>query len=92
MTPSTTATMGFEGLTGNGGTTLTTSASTPRSCTTPGTPSYPCMQLTGRTKGSGIPMTMQIGAVVSKFADGRIGVQRLFPSWESALQAADLSE
>ena len=43
MTPSTTATMGFEGSTANGGTTLTTSPSTPRSCTTPGTPSYPCM-------------------------------------------------
>ena len=49
-------------------------------------------ELTGRTKGSGIPMTMRIGAVVSKFADGRIGAQRLFPSWESALEAAGLSE
>jgi ketosteroid isomerase-like protein len=49
-------------------------------------------ELTGRTKGSRIPMTMHIGAVVSEFADGRIGVQRLFPSWESALQAAGLSE
>ena len=49
-------------------------------------------ELTGRTKGSGIPMTMQIGAVVSRFVDGRIGAQRLFPSWESALSAADLSE
>ena len=49
-------------------------------------------ELTGRTKGSGIPMTMQIGAVVSEFADGRIGAQRLFPSWESALEAAGLSE
>ncbi len=49
------------------------------------------LELTGRTKGSAIPMTMQIGAVVSEFADGRIAVQRLFSSWESALRAADLS-
>ena len=48
--------------------------------------------LTGRTKGSGIPMTMQIGTVVTGFADGRIGVQRLFPSWDSALEAAGLAE
>ncbi len=48
--------------------------------------------LTGRTKDSGIPMMMQIGAVVTGFADGRIGAQRLFPSWESALEAAGLSE
>jgi len=48
--------------------------------------------LTGRTKASGIPMTMQIGAVVTRFQDGRIGAQRLFPSWESALEAAGLRE
>ena len=46
--------------------------------------------MTGRTKGSDIPMSMEIGAVVTGFADGRIGVQRLFPSWESALEAAGL--
>ncbi len=49
-------------------------------------------ELTGRTKGSGIPMTMQIGAVFSEFEGGRVGSQRLFPSWESALEAAGLSE
>ncbi len=92
MTPSTTATIGFERLTANGGTTLTTSASTPRELRDAGDAVVSLHELTGRTKGSGIPMTMQIGAVVSKFADGRIGVQRLFPSWESALQAADVSE
>jgi len=48
--------------------------------------------LTGRTKDSGIPMTMQIGAVVSGFTDGRIGAQRLFPSWGSALEAAGLED
>ena len=34
---------GLRRLSGNGGTTLTTSASRPKSCATPGTPSYPCM-------------------------------------------------
>ena len=48
--------------------------------------------LTGRTKDSGIPMTMHIGAIVTGFTDGRIGSQRLFPNWESALGAAGLSE
>ena len=48
--------------------------------------------LTGRTKESGVPMAMQIGAVITGFADGRIGAQRLFPSWEAALEAAGLEE
>jgi len=48
--------------------------------------------LTGRTKDSGIPMMMQIGAVVTGFSGGRIGAQRLFSSWESALEAAGLEE
>ena len=48
-------------------------------------------ELVGETKGSATPMRMQIGAV-SEFRDGRIAQQRLFSSWEGALQAAGLSE
>ena len=49
-------------------------------------------ELTGRMKGSGIPMNMEIGAVFSEFKDERIGAQRLFPSWQSALEAAGLAD
>jgi ketosteroid isomerase-like protein len=49
-------------------------------------------ELTGQTKGSALPMRMQIGAVFSGFTDGRIGRQRLFSSWELALEAAGLRE
>jgi ketosteroid isomerase-like protein len=48
--------------------------------------------LTGQTKGSALPMRMEIGAVFSGFRDGRIAQQRLFSSWETALEAAGLSE
>jgi ketosteroid isomerase-like protein len=48
-------------------------------------------ELVGETKGSAMPMRMQIGAV-SEFRDGRIARQRLFSSWEGALDAAGLSE
>ena len=41
-------------------------------------------ELTGRMKGSGVPMNMEIGAVFSEFKDERIGARRLFPSWQSA--------
>ena len=49
-------------------------------------------ELIGQTKGSAIPMRMQIGAVFSGFGDGRITEQRLFSSWEAALEAAGLSD
>jgi ketosteroid isomerase-like protein len=49
-------------------------------------------ELTGQTKDSAIPMTMQIGAVFSEFRDGRVAQQRLFSSWEDALEAAGLRE
>jgi ketosteroid isomerase-like protein len=49
-------------------------------------------ELIGQTKGTAIPMRMQIGAVVSGFIDGRIAQQRLFSSWEAALEAAGLRE
>jgi ketosteroid isomerase-like protein len=45
-------------------------------------------ELSGRTKGSAVPMRMQIGAVFSEFRDGRIARQDLFSSWEAALEAA----
>jgi ketosteroid isomerase-like protein len=47
-------------------------------------------ELTGRTKGSAVPMRMRIGAVFSEFRDGRIARQDLFSSWEGALEAAGL--
>ena len=43
------------------------------------------VELTGQTKGSAVPMRMQIGKVFSGFTDGRIARQRLFSSWEAAL-------
>ena len=49
-------------------------------------------ELTGQTKDAALPMRMQIGAVFSGFADGRIARQRLFSSWELALEAAGLRE
>ncbi len=48
-------------------------------------------ELTGRTKGSATPMRMQIGAV-SELRDGRVARQRLFSSWEGALEAAGLRD
>ncbi len=45
-----------------------------------------------QTKGSAIPMRMQIGAVFSGFSGGRVAQQRLFSSWGAALEAAGLSE
>jgi ketosteroid isomerase-like protein len=50
------------------------------------------LELTGQTRGSGIPMRMQIGTVFSGFRDGRVARQRLMPSWEAALEAAGLPE
>jgi ketosteroid isomerase-like protein len=50
------------------------------------------IELTGQTKSSAIPMRMQIGAVSSGFTDGRVARQRLFSSWEVALEAAGLRE
>jgi ketosteroid isomerase-like protein len=48
------------------------------------------VELTGQTKGSAIPMRMQIGAVFSEFRDGRVGRQDLFSTWDAALEAAGL--
>ena len=47
-------------------------------------------ELLGQTKGSATPMRMQIGAV-SELRDGQVAQQRLFSSWEDALEAAALS-
>jgi hypothetical protein len=49
-------------------------------------------ELTGQTKGSAVPIRMQIGAVFSGFRDGRVTRQDLFSSWKLALEAAGLSE
>jgi ketosteroid isomerase-like protein len=48
------------------------------------------LELTGQTKGSALSMRMQIGAVFSEFENGRVARQRLFSSWELALEAAGL--
>ena len=48
-------------------------------------------ELVGETKGSAMPMRMQVGTV-SELRDGRISRQRLFSSWEGALEAAGLTE
>ena len=48
--------------------------------------------LTGQSRDFAIPMRMQIGAVFSGFKDGRVGQQRLFSNWKTALEAAGLSE
>jgi ketosteroid isomerase-like protein len=49
-------------------------------------------ELIGQTKGSAVPMRMQVGAVFSGFRDGRIARQDVFSSWEAALEAAGLRE
>ena len=49
-------------------------------------------ELIGQTKGSAIAMRMRIGGVFSGFRNGRVAQQRLFSSWEAALEAAGLSE
>jgi len=49
-------------------------------------------KLTGQTKGSALPMRMQVGAVFSDFRDGRVAQQRLFSSWRLALEAVGLRE
>jgi ketosteroid isomerase-like protein len=49
-------------------------------------------ELTGQTKGSALPMRMQVGAVFSDFRDGRVARQRLFSSWRLALEAVGLRE
>ena len=48
-------------------------------------------ELTGRTKGSAVPMRMQIGAVFG-FRDGRIARQDLFSRLGGRLEAAGLRE
>jgi ketosteroid isomerase-like protein len=48
------------------------------------------VELTGQTKDSAIPMRMELGAVFSGFRDGRVARQRLFSSWEGALEAVAL--
>src|SRR5215208_2723263 len=50
------------------------------------------VELTGQTKGSGLAMRMQIGAVFSGFRDGRVAQQRLFSSWDGALEAVRMQE
>ena len=57
-----------------------------------GDPVISLYELVGQTKDSAMPMRMQIGAVFSEFRDGRVAQQRLFSSWDDALEAAGLRE
>ena len=49
------------------------------------------LRMMGRAKVSGMPLTQEIGAVFSRFGDGRVGEVRYHPSWEEALAAASVA-
>ena len=49
-------------------------------------------EISGRIKGSRVPVHQPMGSVASDFRGGKIGKARFFPSWEEALEAAGLSE
>jgi ketosteroid isomerase-like protein len=48
--------------------------------------------MTGRAKGSGVPVRQPTGLVGSGFRDGTIGEVRSFNSWQRALEAVGLRE
>lgn len=50
------------------------------------------LEMTGRTKGAGVPVGTRLGGVFSEFRDGLIGRVRYFSNWPDALDAAGLSE
>ena len=50
------------------------------------------LEMTGRIKGSSLPIQQPIGAVHGGFHDGLIGETRYFLTWREALEAAGLSE
>jgi hypothetical protein len=50
------------------------------------------LEMTGRIKGSAVPIQQPLGAVHGGFRDGLIGETRYFLSWQEALEAAGLSE
>lgn len=50
------------------------------------------LEMTGRIKGSGVPIQQPLGAVHANFRDGLIGDTRYFLTWREALTTAGLAE
>jgi hypothetical protein len=48
--------------------------------------------MTGRIKGSGVPIRQPLGSVFSDFHNGQIGMSRHFLTWHQALEAVGLRE
>jgi hypothetical protein len=44
--------------------------------------------MTGKAKGSGVPIAQPLGWICSDFRDGQIGEVRFFLTWEETLEAA----
>ena len=49
-------------------------------------------EMTGRIKGSGVPISARAGLVVSDIHDGMLGAIRVYSSWAEALKAVGLEE
>jgi ketosteroid isomerase-like protein len=49
-------------------------------------------ELSGRIRGSDVPVRQPMGYIAWDFRGGKIGKARFFPSWEEALEAVGLSE
>jgi ketosteroid isomerase-like protein len=47
-------------------------------------------EMTGKAKGSGVPIAQPLGWICSDFRDGQIGEVRFFVTWEETLEAAGL--
>lgn len=47
-------------------------------------------EMTGQVKGSGVPISRQLGLVVSDIHDGTMGTIRAYSSWAEALEAVGL--
>ncbi|HEY4428051.1 MAG TPA: nuclear transport factor 2 family protein [Solirubrobacteraceae bacterium] len=50
------------------------------------------VEMTGRIKGSGVPVSTRQGIVASDFRAGTVADLRFFDSWEEALEAVGLEE
>ena len=49
------------------------------------------VEMTGRIRGSGVPLSRPLGLVASDIHDGCLGTIRAYPSWEEALEAGGLA-
>jgi ketosteroid isomerase-like protein len=47
-------------------------------------------EMKGQVKGAGVPISRQVGLVVSDIHDGTMGTIHAYASWEEALEAAGL--